>query len=112
VPAFALLALEGGTWLAAHVIEVAVVSAACAALAFAAVQALMRRQERREAAHAARGPLLVTRADAAPLPQARQGTPRAIEQHNHFHFGDEEVAVRVLRKALAPQAPAREELAP
>lgn len=112
LPAVALLALEGGAWLAAHVIEVAAVSAVCAVLAVAAVQALMRRQERREAVHAARGPLLITRPGAAPLPQARRGARPAIEQHVHYHFGDEEVAARILRRAAVPQAPTRKELAP
>jgi hypothetical protein len=102
VPAVALLALEGGAWVATHVIEVAFVSGACAVVAFAAVVALVRRGDRRDALQATRGTLLVTRADAAPLPQASRGTPPAIEQHSHFHFGDEEAAVRVLRKALAP----------
>jgi hypothetical protein len=71
VPVIALIALEGAAWVAAHVIEVAVVSAACGALSVAAVVALMRWQDRRQAAFAARGTLFVTRMDAAPLPRAR-----------------------------------------
>ncbi len=82
VPVVALLALEGAAWVAAHVIEVAAVSAACGALAVAAVAALMRWQDRRQAAFAACGPLLITRLDAAPLPppRRRELPPAVIRQ--------------------------------
>jgi hypothetical protein len=96
----ALAALEGLTWVAAHVVEVAAVSAACAVLAVAAVVALMRAQERREAARAARGPLLVTRPDAAPLPPPRHRAelPPAV----NIYVADSAVATRI-RRALPAQ---------
>jgi hypothetical protein len=99
LPIVALAALEGFTWVAAHVIEVAATSAACAVLAVAAVAALVRAQERREAAHAARGPLLITRADAAPLPPARRRgeLPPVV---NYFYVADPAVAARVIRPAV------------
>ena len=101
VPVVALAALEGFTWVAAHVIEVATVSAACAVLAVAAVAALIRAQERREAARAARGPLLITRPNAAPLPPARRaGLPPVV---NYFYVADPAVAARVIR-AIPGQA--------
>jgi hypothetical protein len=101
VPVIALLALEGFTWVAAHVIEVAAVSAACGVLSVAAVVWLMRWQDRRQAAFAARGPLLVTRADAAPLPPARQRAELPpVVNNNYFYVADPAVAARVIRQAL------------
>jgi hypothetical protein len=64
----ALLCLEGAAWLAANIIEVAVLSATCGVIAVAVVAALIRRQDRRQARV---GSLLITRADAAPLPPPR-----------------------------------------
>lgn len=94
VPVVLLLALEGGAWVAAHLVEVAVTSAACGVLAVAAVIWLMRWADRRDARLAARGPLWAVRAGTAPLPQvitarpAPQVThapPPAIETHYHVH---------------------------
>lgn len=99
LPVVALIALEGATWVAAHVIEVAVVSAACGALAVAAVAALMRAQDRRQAAFAARGPLLITRPDAAPLPQARRRElPPAVT--NYYVITDAGTVARVIPQAV------------
>lgn len=110
VPVLALAALEGFAWVAAHLIEVAAISAACGVLAVAAVVALVRWGDRRETRHAAAHPLLVTRPAPATLtatviPQVRQGTPPpAIERHVHFHFGpDDREAARVIRQALTAQ---------
>ena len=103
VPLAALLALEGGAWVAAHVIEVAVVSAACGVLAVAAVVRLMRWQDCRQAAFAARGPLLVTRPDAAPLPPAAQRAELPPVINNYFYVADPVVAARVIR-AIPGQA--------
>jgi hypothetical protein len=63
------VAFCGAAWVAGHIIEVAIVSAVCGALAVAAVVGLMRWQDRRQAAI---GPLMVTRADviAAGVPGA------------------------------------------
>ena len=97
-PIAALAALEGFAWVAAHLIEVAAVSAACGVLSVAAVVALMRWQDRRQAAFAARGPLLVTRPDAAPLPPAR---PRGeLPPVVNIYIADPAVAARVARQAL------------
>jgi hypothetical protein len=105
VPPLALAGLLGFTWVAAHLVEVGIVSAACAALAVAVVVRLMRWQDRRQAAFAARGPLLVTRPDAAPLPPVRQRAelpPPVV--NNYFYVADPVVAARVVRQALpAPE---------
>lgn len=65
VPVVPLAAAYGVAWVVEHIIEVAVVSAVCGALAVAAVVWLMRWQERREAVHAAQRPFLVARAAPA-----------------------------------------------
>ncbi|HTQ95004.1 MAG TPA: hypothetical protein VMK84_36470, partial [Streptosporangiaceae bacterium] len=62
VPPVAFAAVFGLAWVTEHLIEVAAVSAACGVLSVAAVVALMRWTGRREARHAAMGPLMVTRA--------------------------------------------------
>ncbi len=49
MPVVPLAALCGLAWVAEHIIEVAVVSAGCGALAVAVVAWLIRRQQRREA---------------------------------------------------------------
>ena len=101
VPPVALVGLLGLTWVAEHLIEVAVVSAACGVLSVAAVVALMRWQDRRQAAFAARGPLLLTRADAAPLPPARR---RELPQAVNIYVADNVAAAHVIRQALpAPE---------
>jgi len=106
----ALTAFLGVDWIVTHLIEVAIMSASCGALAVAAVVALMRWADRRDARYAARGPLLVTREAPAILtatvtPQVTQVTPPAIEQHVHFHFdpADREAA-RIIRTVIPGQA--------
>jgi hypothetical protein len=97
-PVLVLAALEGGAWVAAHLIEVAAVSAACAVLAFAAVAALVRWGDRRDARQLAGPPLMVTRPDAAPLPPpVRRELPPVVS--NYFYVEDGP-AVRVIRQAL------------
>ena len=100
VPVVALLALEGFAWVAGHIIEMAALSVACAALAVYAVVRLARAQERREAARAARGTLLVTRPDAAPLPPARRRGELPPAVSNYFYVADPAVAARVIRTAI------------
>ena len=104
-PVVVLVALEGGAWLVTHLIEVLAVSAACGVLAVAAVAALMRWADCRDARHAALGPLLITREPSRPAltatvtPQVKQGTTMsAIENHYHIHFdpADREAA-RIIR---------------
>ena len=60
VPVVPMLAFCGLAWVAEHLVEVAIVSGTCGVLAVAAVVALMRWQDRRQARH---GPLMVTRAE-------------------------------------------------
>jgi hypothetical protein len=104
VPLAALLALEGFAWVAAHVIEVAAVSAVCGVMALAAMVALVRHGDRRDARQAARGTLLITRADAAPLPPARQRAELPPVINNYFYVADPAVAARVIRQAIPGQA--------
>jgi hypothetical protein len=107
-PVVAFAAFLGVDWVAAHLAEVIVTSAACGALAVAAVVALMRWADRRAARHAAAGPLMVTREVSAPMvnatviPQVRRVEERpAIVNHYHIHFdpADREAA-RIVRTAL------------
>jgi hypothetical protein len=106
VPVVALAAVEGFAWVAAHIIEVAVTSAACGALALAAVAALMRWTDRRDARRAAARPLWSARevpavTPAAAVRVAASGAP-AIENHYHIHLPDvgEQAAARIIRQAL------------
>lgn len=107
VPVVPIAACFGLAWVADHIVEVAVVSAACGALAVAAVVALMRWCDRRQGRRAAGRPIWTVRAEAAGLtaaaaPRVTQGTAApAIEQHVHFHFdpADREAA-RIIRTAL------------
>jgi hypothetical protein len=55
-----LVAVFGLTWVAEHLVEVAVTCGACGVLAVAAAVAIMRWQDRRQAA---RGPLMTYRAE-------------------------------------------------
>jgi hypothetical protein len=96
----ALAGLLGFTWVAGHLIEVAAASAACGVLSVAAVVWLMRWQDRRQAAFAARGPLLITRPDAAPLPPARQRAELPPVVNNYFYVADPAMAARVIRTAI------------
>jgi hypothetical protein len=65
------------------------------------VVALMRAQERREAVHAARGTLFITRPDAAPLPAARRRAELPpVVNNNYFYVADPVMAARVIRQAL------------
>jgi hypothetical protein len=96
VPPIALAGLLGFTWVAGHIIEVAVVSAACGALAVVAVVALMRWQERREAAYAAAHGIR-SRADVIlPAPAPRRELPQVV----NIYVTDGGTAARVIRQAL------------
>jgi len=108
IPVWPLAAAYGLAWVAEHLVEVIAISATCGVLAVAAVVALMRWTDRRDARHVAERPLLVTReAPASRLtatvtPQVTQGTSApAVEQHVHFHFdpADREAA-RIIRQAI------------
>jgi hypothetical protein len=69
----ALAAVLAAEWVTAHAWEVLAVTAACGALAVAAVVALMRWGDRRAARHAIEHPFLIT---ARPVPEiTRAGRP-------------------------------------
>jgi hypothetical protein len=97
VPAAPLAAVFGLAWVAEHLIEVAVISAACGVLAVAAVVALMRHGARRDARYAERGTLMVTRPDALPPPARRRELPPVT---NCFVIADPGMTARVIRQAL------------
>lgn len=93
VPVVPLAAAFGLAWVAEHLIEVAIVSAACGVLSVAAVVALMKWGERRDARHAAIWPLLAGREAPAPvltatvLPQVTEGTAvPAIENRHRIRY--------------------------
>ena len=104
VPLVPLAAAYGLAWIAENIIMVASVSAACGALAVAAVVALMRQADRRDARRAAAGPLMVTRAAPAVFPPA--GARAEIGPVYHFNFftpaGDAQAAV--IRQAITGTA--------
>ena len=104
VPVVPLAAFCGLAWVAEHLIEVAIVSAACGILFVAAVVALMRWTGRREAAFAR---ALAVRSQPATLtatvtPQVTYAKPPAVEQHVHYHVhvAAAPEAARVIRTAL------------
>ncbi len=87
IPPIGLAATLGLAWVAEHLIEVALVSAACGILSVAAVVALMRWTARREAAFAA---ALAARRErptltATATPQATAPTVQVVEHHHYVH---------------------------
>ena len=87
VPPVALAATLGLAWVAEHLIEVAMVSAACGILSVAAVVALMRWTARREAAF---GAVLAARHErpaltATAMPQVTAPTVQVVEHHHYVH---------------------------
>jgi hypothetical protein len=104
----ALLVVE---WVASHAVEVLAVTAACGALAVAAVVALMRWGDRREARHAIEHPFLTVRPAPATLtatviPQVSQPERPAIPQVVNFNFygTGSTMAARAIRQAIPGQA--------
>jgi len=79
IPVWPLAAVYGLAWIAEHIVEVIAVSAACGVLAVAAVVALIRWADRRDARHAARRPLLITRAEVIGPPR-RQAAVTSAER--------------------------------
>lgn len=107
VPVLPAIACLGAAWVAEHLVEVAIVSAACGTLAVAVVIALMRWCDRRERRHMAGRPLLVTRPAPATLtatviPQVSQPERPAIPQVVNFNFYGTggTMAARVIRQAI------------
>ena len=106
VPVVPLAAVFGLAWVAEHIIEVAIVSAVCGALAVAAVVALMRREDRRQASI---GSLMVTRAGpptvtAAAVPQVTPSPVQVIEHHHFVHAITPDPVPAVIRAAIPGQA--------
>jgi hypothetical protein len=110
VPVVPLAAIYGLAWVAEHIIEVAIVSAACGALAVAAVVALMRWQERREARRAASRSIWTVRAEPvtkrsrdffSPPPPRRELEAGGV--HLHFHGLPDDRQAAIIRQALPPQ---------
>jgi hypothetical protein len=92
-------------WVAAHAWEVLTVTAACGTLAVAAVVALMRWGDRREARHALERPFLIMRpapVTATVTRQVTQGTAPAIEQHVHYHLGGGRETAPVITGKVLP----------
>ena len=106
VPVVPLVTAFGLAWVAEHLVEVAIVSAACGALAVAAVVALMRWQERREARRAA-GQLWSVR-EVPQIPHVRAESVTSAERPPlgfrdlHIHLDGVPVAdqAAVIRQAL------------
>ena len=109
--AAALAAAEVLAWVASHAWEILIITAVCGALAVAAVIALMRWGDRREARHAIEHPFLVTRGEPLPTvtatvtPQAIQGALPAIVNNYYIRIdpGSQEAA-RIIRTAIPGMA--------
>ncbi len=96
-PVVILAALEGFEWLAAHVVEVLVTSTTCGVLAVAAVVALMRSADRRDARRTA---LWAVRAEAVTPPRAAA----AVTSTGHPALGFRDLHIHLDGLAPAEQA--------
>jgi hypothetical protein len=123
VPPVVFAAAFGFAWVAENVVMVAAVSAVSGALAVAAVVALMRWADRRNARHAVEHPLAIVRevpqistvrADSvAQIRTARADLGTSAERpaitpaviNLHFHGADgEDTAARIIRTAISGDA--------
>lgn len=88
VPPIAFVYAYGAAWVAEHLVEVAITSAACGVLAVAAVVALMRWQDRRQARFAAQASIWTVRAGVLPpeIPTPREDllASRSVSQLSDF----------------------------
>ena len=105
VPVVPLAVIFGLAWVAEHIIEVAIVSAVCGALAVAAVVALIRLSDRADARRAARWALIVTRADPAPVaarvtPQITAPPVQVIEHHHYVYAITPDPVPAMVRAAI------------
>ena len=114
-----VLVVAGVSWVLRHLLWIAVPAGIALAIVGGGLVWWLRGAARRKAEYGDAYAAAFARhreastVAATATPQVTRGTqPPAIETHNHFYFGDEAAAERMLRKALAPQPPAREELAP
>jgi len=107
VPLVAFAALYGAVWVAEHIIEVAIVSGTCGALAVAAVVWLMRLGERRDARHRAAASIWTVR-EAPPIPQVLAESVTSAERpalgfrdlHIHLDGVPATEQAAVIRQAL------------
>jgi hypothetical protein len=113
VPIVPLAEVYGLVWIAEHIVEVIAVSAGCGVLAVAAVVALMRWADRRDAArdaawrqlHARQVPEIGNPVTVLPPPARRELGAPAV--HLHFHgLPDAEQAV-IIRQALTERTEPR-----
>lgn len=106
-PVVPLVAFLGIDWVVTHLVEVAVTSAVCGALAVATVIVLMRWGDRRDERRAAEWRLLRARevpqirhvvTDSVAPPVRPELESRAL--HLHFHGADADHAAAIIRQAL------------
>lgn len=108
VPVVPLIAVYGLVWVAEHIIEVAIVSAVCGAVAVAAMVALMRWADRMDGRRAARWKLQarkvpeVVTVTATALPGPERAALGFRDLHIHFDGvpSAEQAAARIIRGAL------------
>jgi hypothetical protein len=96
--AAAAVAVELLEWIAAHALELMVVTAMCVAMAIGAVVALFRWAARRDARHAAERPFLTAREVPAVTATVRREIA-APAIHLHFHGATTEAAA-IIRNAI------------
>ena len=107
LPVAAFGAAYGFVWVTEHLAEVIVTSAACGVLAVAAVVALMRWADRRDARRAAATSLWTVRAEVIDAPRQQAAVPPAgqpaiapaVVNLNFYGLPDEQQAA-VIRRAL------------
>jgi len=106
-PVLALTAFLGVDWVAEHLAEVAITSAACGALAVAAVIVLMRWANRRDARQRAAASIWTIRAEPVtgtrvpdPLPTAERSALPFRDLHIHLDGQSSTEQAAVIRQAL------------
>lgn len=87
-------------WVAAHAIELALVTAVCFGIAIATVAALFRLAGRRDARHAAERPFLIVRDQEYALPAASRPEIAPVINVNIFTADAEASAAAIIRNAL------------
>jgi hypothetical protein len=98
----AAVAVEVLEWIAAHALELMAITAACVALAVAAVAALFRWAARRDARHAVERPFLTAREVTAVVSAPRRELA-APALHLHFHGLPADEQAAIIRTAVAGQ---------
>ena len=96
------VAAEVVEWVAAHALELMVITAMCVALAVAAVAALFRWAGRRDARHAVDRPFLTER-EVTAVASAPRRELAAPALHLHFHGLPADEQAAIIRTAIAGQ---------